>query len=471
MKKLYILGLSLMGLGAINAQTYELKDFEDLSLTSGGWTTQVPVDTTNWKANSFNGDNFAKISNYNGTGKVAAEAWLISPAIDLSNSTAPMVSFETIMKFTGAPIELLVSVDYDGTSTPSTATWVDLTAQATLDTDASAWGSWTPSGEVDLSSYQSNAVYIAFKYTGTTTDGSTWEIDNILIAETGTTTGGNGPSAPVAKTIVQIQSDVDGMGNSNLKDDSVMTAGIVTAVNMFNGNQKGYYIQDGVGAWTGIYVFDTINSVQRGDSITLTAVVDEYYDATQLKGVTAFNIVSNFNDVPATLITTNAVANEMYESVLVKVENATCNTLPSSATYGEWTINDGSGDINVDDYLFSYTPTLGTAYNVTGVVGYAYSNFKMYPRDANDISVYSSTPTAINENNNTLLNVYPNPVANGLVTITVTENTNLVVFDLLGNVVLSTPLNNVTNTIDVSTLSAGNYILKVGNSASKLIIQ
>ena len=47
------------------AQTiYLSKDFNDLSINSGGWTTQLVVDTTNWFAVEYNGDQFAKITNY-----------------------------------------------------------------------------------------------------------------------------------------------------------------------------------------------------------------------------------------------------------------------------------------------------------------------------------------------------------------------------------------------------------------------
>ena len=75
---------------------YLSKDFNDLSLYSGGWTSQVIVDTTNWHAYEHNGDQFAKISNYN-NGNVPAEAWLISPSVDLTNATQPILTFATTL--------------------------------------------------------------------------------------------------------------------------------------------------------------------------------------------------------------------------------------------------------------------------------------------------------------------------------------------------------------------------------------
>ncbi len=450
-----------MAIGALSAQTYESKDFEDLSLTSGGWTTQIAVDTTDWYVKDFSGDKFAIMSNYNGTNNIASESWMISPSLNLSSATAPMISFETIMRYNGDAIKLMVSSDYDGTSAPSSATWTDLTSMATLDVDASAWGSWTPSGEVDLTSYMGTSVYLAFVYTGSATDGSTWEVDNILIAE-----AGSGPvgGTAVEKTITEIQSNVSSADISYYKDSVVTTTGIVTAIYVFNSQRKGYYIQDGVGAWTGIYVYNPSSTCVRGDSVTVTGTVNEYQEVTQISNVTNTVIGSSLNDVSPTLIATYPSSYEEYESVLVRVLNANCTA--TTDNFGNFQADDGSGYVKVTDALFAYTPSLGTAYNITGIMQY-YLYFKLAPRDANDISVY----TSVKENNAVLTNVYPNPTVNGNVTIEVKENTSLVVLDLLGNVVVFNPLTSGLNSIDVSSLAAGNYILKVGSSVQQLMVK
>ena len=108
MKKLLFL---LMFPLTIIGQQYLNKDFNDLSLTSGGWTTQIIIDTTNWLVESFGGDDFVKITNYN-NGNVPANTWYISPALNLSSSTQPLLSFETIMKWPGPSLILHISTDY-----------------------------------------------------------------------------------------------------------------------------------------------------------------------------------------------------------------------------------------------------------------------------------------------------------------------------------------------------------------------
>ena len=154
------------------------KDFEDLSISSGGWTQQRPVGNIAWTASSFSGDNFAKVTNFVNSANSACESWYISPAIDLSGATSPVLNFITASNYSGANITVHVSTDYDGTSLPATATWTAL--NPTL--SAGSW-TWTNSGDLSLASYLMPSVHIAFKYTGTASDGKTWEVDDITIAE------------------------------------------------------------------------------------------------------------------------------------------------------------------------------------------------------------------------------------------------------------------------------------------------
>ncbi|MCB9178368.1 MAG: choice-of-anchor J domain-containing protein [Flavobacteriales bacterium] len=68
-----------------------------------------------------------------------------------------------------------MSTDY-ASGDPSTGTWTNLSAAVS----PGSW-TWTPSGEIDLSMFISGNTRIAFKYTGTSSDGKTWELDNIRI--------------------------------------------------------------------------------------------------------------------------------------------------------------------------------------------------------------------------------------------------------------------------------------------------
>lgn len=155
------------------------KDFEDDDLYSGGWTNVVVVGTTQWEVAYF-GSNCAVISNYVNPNNFASEAWLISPQLDLSGSTTATMSFDNDCNYNGAPLQLLVSSDYNGTGDPNQSTWIDISSSVTWDSNPSGWG-FMPTGDIDLSAYTGGLLYVAFKYTGTNSDGRTWEIDNILI--------------------------------------------------------------------------------------------------------------------------------------------------------------------------------------------------------------------------------------------------------------------------------------------------
>jgi hypothetical protein len=164
--------------GARCAGTYLSKDFEDLSITSGGWTQQYPTGSVAWTASSFGSDNFGRISNYNGSVNTACESWFISPAMDLSTAINPKLTFRSACNYSGANIQVMVSTNFDGVSLVSSATWTALTPALS----SGAWA-WVSSGQLDMTPYIGSSVYIAFKYTGTNSDGKTWEIDDILLKE------------------------------------------------------------------------------------------------------------------------------------------------------------------------------------------------------------------------------------------------------------------------------------------------
>ena len=158
----------------------------------------------------------------------------------------------------------------------------------------------------------------------------------------------------------------------------VITTGVVTGV-----YQHGFFIEDtSAGPWSGIWVH-SYASVARGDFIRLSGVVVEYYDLTELDSTENVSVLAHGYVIPPETLSTHDVANEMWESVLVTVLGAVCDSLPNQ--YGEWWVNDGSGPIMVDDMGYAASPTLGHCYNITGPVYYSYRNYKIEPRDANDV--------------------------------------------------------------------------------------
>ena len=448
MKKLFLF-INIVFFNYVISAQYLDKNFNDLSLTSGGWSTQIVVDTTNWFVDSFGGDDFVKITNYSNSQNVPANTWLISPSVDLTSASQPMLSFETIMKWPGAALTLYISTDYDGTSNPiSQGTWTDITSLATWDVDNTTWGSWTPSGDVDLSSYISSTTYIAYEYIGSSNSGSTWEIDNILMTE------GSAPPPPPpgidTVSIYDIQFNSNTNGASNYDGSQVYTGGIVTAVR----DDSSFYIASGSGPWTGIYVYSFDYLLNEGDSIIFDAEVVEYYELTELKNITNLQVISSGNSAVVNNCNTAAVNSEEFEGCLVSVSNATCTN--DNPGFGEWIINDGSGDLTVDDLIYTYTATLNTAYNVVGVTTFSYGAYKLLPRSSSDVTEFVS----ISEENNSIFKLYPNPIENGFLKIETQESVRINIFDFSGKVVLSKYINRGINTINIESLNSGLYFVK-----------
>ncbi|MDI1353294.1 MAG: DUF5689 domain-containing protein [bacterium] len=158
--------------------SYASKDFNDNSISSGGWTTAVVTGTSNWTSSNLGQSNYyARI--YNKTSSVydACESWLISPELDLSLAVNPILTFSSANSSSVSPFSVMVSTNYSSGS-PTLATWTELQF-----TRPAGNFTFTNSGDLSLIDYKSSKLRIAFKYGGTNTTGSIWEVDNIVVRE------------------------------------------------------------------------------------------------------------------------------------------------------------------------------------------------------------------------------------------------------------------------------------------------
>jgi endonuclease/exonuclease/phosphatase family metal-dependent hydrolase len=117
-------------------------------------------------------------------GPVANEDWLISPVMALSADAS--LSFYSQFSFAGAPLQLKLSTDYSGSSSPATATWTDLNGNfptVAVDQTSTSLSDWTLS-TVDLSAYAGSNVHIAFVYTSTALAGTAarWSLDEVKVS-------------------------------------------------------------------------------------------------------------------------------------------------------------------------------------------------------------------------------------------------------------------------------------------------
>ncbi len=162
------------------------KDFNDGSVTSGGWGSFWSGTTTteNWGEWGIFGGDVAAASNFdiNTFTNYACESWLVSPSFDLTGTSSPYLVFDNVTRYNGPGLELYISSNYDGSSDPSQqGSWLNITSYVpNWDTDSGDW-SFVSSGNIDLTPFISSNLNIAFKYIGTNADGATWELDNIIV--------------------------------------------------------------------------------------------------------------------------------------------------------------------------------------------------------------------------------------------------------------------------------------------------
>jgi hypothetical protein len=299
--------------------------------------------------------------------------------------------------------------------------------------------SWTMQKQTIVSSQTNNNGQFIFSLRNSNSAQDHIQIDNITI-EFSTT-------AIDTVSIYDIQYTTDPSGDSPYLNQILFTYGVVTAK-----GSAGFFIQDGTGPWSGLYIFNNSFTVNLGDSVLVLGKIEEYFNMTEMTQVTACQILGTAQIPDPAVITTAQVNTEEYESVFVRVINAECTNVNSG--FGMWTVNDGSGAALVDKLFFEFVPTLGVNYNVTGPVMYSFSAFKIEPRSASDIAIFSS----VKELPGSVIQVYPNP-ATDIVNINLSNKMILQITNILGQTIYSA--NDLTgfHKLDVSQWHAGLYFM------------
>ena len=281
-------------------------------------------------------------------------------------------------------------------------------------------------------------------------------IDSVSITEVTIT-------PPSAISVYDIQFSTATPANSPYMGQTIMTGGIVTHVRTDN---KGFYISSGNGPWSGVYVYSTTtpSPVAVGDSITFSAEVQEYNELTELSYPSNITVVSSNNFFLSTSVPTGSAMTEPYEGCFV----STCGICTAADnTFGDWIVNDGSGDAEIGDFFFTNTGTQGTTYNVKGIIDFAFGYFGFLPRNGSDVqSTVSCTPVSVSENV-VVYNIFPNPTENVL-NLEVEGNHIVSIVDINGRVLNTMTVNGFT-TINTSDLSSGVYFINVDSNMTKFI--
>src|SRR6266498_321347 len=162
--------------------TFDFQKCTGSGLLPDGFTQFSETGSVVWDCTPFGRDpnnpsgtaqypNAVQINGFvNGT-NVPNVDWLISPSIDLTSTTYPLLSFWSRTAFNGLPLQLKISTDYVS-GDPRLATWTDINGKFPFQTS----NIWTLSSNINLFAFKSSNVHFAFIYTSTNEDGARWTI-------------------------------------------------------------------------------------------------------------------------------------------------------------------------------------------------------------------------------------------------------------------------------------------------------
>lgn len=109
--------------------------------------------------------------------KFPSETWLVAPTIDLTKETEAYITFKHAINYADAAT-IKISKDYNGDV--SQASWTNLSIVMASGNSFTFVSSGNVSIPADF--IGQNKVTIALKYTSTETTGSTWEVQNFIVA-------------------------------------------------------------------------------------------------------------------------------------------------------------------------------------------------------------------------------------------------------------------------------------------------
>ncbi|MBD3162694.1 MAG: T9SS type A sorting domain-containing protein [Candidatus Eisenbacteria bacterium] len=219
----------------------------------------------------------------------------------------------------------------------------------------------------------------------------------------------SGPeSAPFRTGFTPIR-EIQYVSNPQNTDISPLVEEIVTIQGRVTGLDGGnyYYLQDDDGgAWDGLYVRVAKSTpLEIGREVRVTGRVREYFGMTQLSYASGhdfyrdrgFTSPVTTNTVTASDIPYRDVARtaEPWEDCLVRLEEGELDSLDGvvGPAFDEWLLfQDGDPDTAKMDYFElngekGYAACIGDVVNVTGLLGYDFSQYSIWPRWGRGIDI------------------------------------------------------------------------------------
>lgn len=166
-----------------------LQNFEAQSAGTGsavniaGWTNvNVNGGTRVWEVREFDGNKYAQTSAFS-SNENPYETWLVTPGLILPDGSSPTLTFGTKDGFNNGNA-LTVKISTDFTGDVASATWSNLNATISTGNTNGYGNNFVSSGDIDLSAYAGQVVYVAYQYVGSSNGvTTTYQIDNVSVVE------------------------------------------------------------------------------------------------------------------------------------------------------------------------------------------------------------------------------------------------------------------------------------------------
>lgn len=165
------------------------EDFQDHPAGVGevveleGWTNiNAGGGERLWEVREFSNNHYAQTSAFN-SDEDPFEVWLITPGVYIPSGSSAILSFETKDGYyNGDALSVLISSDFDGDL--GAATWTEVTANISQGNTGGYGQDFVPSGEIALSTFGGDVIYVGFRYLGSSNGiTTTYQLDNISITE------------------------------------------------------------------------------------------------------------------------------------------------------------------------------------------------------------------------------------------------------------------------------------------------
>ena len=179
-----------------------------------------------------------------------------------------------------------------------------------------------------------------------------------------------------------------------IEGEQVTVKGVVTSASADFGGP--FFMRDDMGPWNSVYVYRPAASVNRGDTVTVSGIVDEYYGWTELSSTDYLEVHGSgpapiADSLTNTVLMADSVSKEAYESCFINLDMMEVTTYLDG--FDEWDIDDalGTASVHIGDFAvvegsgYAY-PGLGSIVNIQGCWRYYFLHL-LEPRDSADIVI------------------------------------------------------------------------------------